>query len=81
MGDSVGGAVKIPISHKALVQRIRRALQAKGEDLRIAREHQIKMLGRYYVVGKSGVIAKNVSLVRIAEQLDLLQPWESAPKD
>jgi hypothetical protein len=79
--DSAGGAVKVPVSQRALVQRIRRALQAKGEDLRISRDHQLKLLGRYYVVGKNGVVAKNVSLVRMAEQLKLLEPWEAPPKD
>jgi hypothetical protein len=73
--------MKVPVSERALIQRIRRALQAKGEDLRIARDHQVKMLGKYYIVSERGVVAKNVSLVRVAEQLDLLQPWESAPKD
>ena len=73
--------MKVPVSERALIQRIRRALQAKGEDLRIARDHQRKMLGKYYVVGKRGVIAKNVNLVRVAEQMKLLEPWEAAPKE
>jgi len=73
--------MKVPVSERALIQRIRRALKAKGEDLRIARDHQRKMLGRYYLVGKSGVIAKNVNPVRVAEQMKLLEPWEAPPKE
>jgi hypothetical protein len=74
-------AVKVPVSERALRQRVRRALAARGEDLRRSRQHLRKTLGRYFVVGKSGVIAKNVDLVKLATELDLIQPWEAPPKE
>jgi len=37
--------------------------------------------GHHETQAKNGVVAKNVFIVRLAEQMKLIEPWESPPKD
>jgi hypothetical protein len=66
----------------ALILRIRRALQARGQDLKVAKgEAKLKLLGRYFVIGNQGVTEKNVDLERLARKLDCIEPWEKLDQD
>ena len=70
--------MKSPVSRKALLQRLRRFLKSRGEDLRLANSDQRKQLGlgRYYTVGANGVLDKDVNIEALARELKLLEPWE-----
>ena len=68
--------VKVPISKRALVQRLRRALWAEGKHLRTARAHKRKLFGHYYLVGPKELV-ENVDIEKLARDLGLLKPGES----
>ena len=70
--------MKSPVSRKALLQRLRRFLKSRGEDLRLANSDQRKQLGlgRYYTVGANGALDKDVNIEALARELKLLEPWE-----
>jgi hypothetical protein len=71
--------VKVPISKRALIQRLRRALRADGKQLRMARAHKRKLFGHYYLVGRKELI-ENVDIEKLARDLKVLKPEES-PSD
>jgi len=73
--------MKVPVSRRALLQRIERALRERGEYLRAARAPQQKQLGTYYLVNERGVVRRNVDFLKLANELKVLEPWESPPKD
>jgi hypothetical protein len=70
--------MKNPVSRKALLQRLRRFLKRRGEDLRLANSDQRKQLGlgRYYIVGAKGVRDRSVNIEALARELKLLESWE-----
>jgi ABC-type phosphate/phosphonate transport system ATPase subunit len=68
--------VKIAISRRALIQRLRRALQADGKHLRTARADKRKLFGHYYLVGRKELI-ENVDIEKLARDLKVLEPWEA----
>jgi hypothetical protein len=68
--------VKVPISKRALIQRLRRALRADGKELRTARADKRKLFGHYYLVGRRELI-ENVDIEKLARDLGLLKPGES----
>jgi hypothetical protein len=49
---------KVPISRRALIQRLRRALRADGKHLRTARAGKRKLFGHYYLVGRKELIER-----------------------
>ncbi len=65
----------VPVSPRALTQRIDRAL--RPERLKAARGRQREELGNYYVVDQTSVIQKHVDLEVLARTLELLRPWET----
>jgi hypothetical protein len=73
--------MKVPVSRRALYQRIERALRERGEALRVAKPGQVKMLGRHFIVNERGVARRNVDVLKLAEELKVLEPWQSPPKD
>jgi hypothetical protein len=67
---------KVPISRRALIQRLRRALRADGKHLRTARAGKRKLFGHYYLVGRKELI-ENVDIEKLGRDLNVLEPWES----
>ena len=73
-------ATKIPITRRALIQRINRALQQRDEQLRAARgPRQQRELGDYWILDlrKRCVASKNIDPEKLARELGVLQPYES----
>lgn len=61
---------KIPVSERALVQRINRALKPEGKAL-------IKQnRGPYHIRDGKRILEWDVSVVKLAREMELLQPWE-----
>jgi hypothetical protein len=71
--------MKDSVSEKALVRRLRRFLQPKGEYLRTATSKRQKRwgLGRYYLLGAKGVLDKDIDIQKLARDLKILRSWES----
>jgi hypothetical protein len=76
---------KVPISERALIQRINRRLKQDGEMLRSARGtwHQGRWypdsnLGRYYIIDfmRNFVIHVRVDLEAYGRELEVLREWE-----
>jgi hypothetical protein len=68
--------MNVSISKRALIQRLRRALQVEGKHLRTARAHKRKLFGHYYLVGRKELI-ENVDIEKLARDLNVLKPDES----
>jgi hypothetical protein len=79
---------KVPVTERALIQRINRRLKQDGEKLCAARGEGVQQrLGRFYVVEtghhvrpknhlSSGVVHTDVDVEKLAAKLGLLKPWE-----
>jgi hypothetical protein len=70
---------KIPISKRALMQRLNRRLAAEGEKLLTARGTQAMLdLGEFYTidVGRNMICRKAVDPAALARQLGVLKPYE-----
>jgi hypothetical protein len=68
--------MNVPISKRALLQRLRRVLRVQGKHLRTARAHKRKLFGHYYLVGRKELI-ENVDIEKLARDLNVLKPDES----
>jgi len=69
----------VPVSARAMVARVRRALQRDRRDLHAAHGVMAKAdLGAFYVVDlqKNRVIDAKVDLEALARQLDCIRPHE-----
>lgn len=72
-------AITVPISERALVQRINRALAKDGETLRKARSAQTAAsVGEYFILDttKNSVARTDVDLVALGRKLKVLAPYE-----
>jgi len=78
---------KMPVAERALLARINRALEARGEKIIRSRPIRGKTfrgkpvyppMGRFYRVSarERAILARDVDLVAVARELELLQPWE-----
>jgi hypothetical protein len=74
---------KVPVSERALIQRINRVLAKRNEVMKTTRNRSRAEfdLGRYYVVryggaASSNIIAHHQNLESYGHELDVLQPWE-----
>jgi hypothetical protein len=67
--------VKVPISKRVFIQRLRRTLRADGKNLRTARADKRKLFGHCYLVGRKELI-ENVDIERLARDIQVLEPWE-----
>jgi hypothetical protein len=69
---------KVPISERALIQRINRVLTKRNEVLKTTRNKSLQAvsLGRYFIVNSNGLKQKNIDLEDYARTLDVLQSWE-----
>ena len=64
--------VKVPISERALILRVRMALQGQGRDLRAAKGPA----RRYSIISSKGVVQRNVDPVALAQEMGLLDSLE-----
>jgi hypothetical protein len=76
---------KVPVSERALLQRVNRRLAKDNEQLRTARgfrdglyRHEDSTLGRYYAVdlSRNVVTAAHIDLEKWGRELEVLKPWE-----
>jgi hypothetical protein len=73
-------AEKVPVTVRALVQRINRTLGKKGEKLLTARgEGAREEVGDYYVINvdRNILMLHHVNLEALGRELDVLKPWET----
>lgn len=79
------GKERVPVSARALIQRINRKLASQNERLLASREgsRSFQDLGRFYVVDTrvNGVVEKDVDLETRARKLDALAAWERLADD
>ena len=73
-------ARRVPVSERALVQRINRKLTKDDEQLHATRPGtRAKFdLGRYYVrdFRRPNIVRMHVDIEDLARELEVLQPWE-----
>jgi hypothetical protein len=76
LGRKLGA--KVPVSLRAVLQRINRKLRDDGEAIRAARSERARSdFGDYYVVSdRSGVWPTHVDPEALAREIGVLQPWE-----
>jgi hypothetical protein len=70
---------KVPVTKRALVQRINRALKEQDEVLRTARGAKaLADLGEFYVVDVkiNGIVGKHVDIEALGRKLKVLEPYE-----
>ena len=74
----------VPVSERALIQRINRKLRSNDEVLKTARGGRAEWdLGRYYVVdfNMNAVMQKDVDLESLGRELNALQKHEHLIED
>jgi hypothetical protein len=79
---AVSTSRKVPISERALIQRINRKLKEKGARLHKTRGENTQAwidCGDYYIlnVDRNYVMQKNVGIEAIATDLGVLKPYEA----
>jgi len=70
---------KVPVSERALVQRVNRVLAKQDERLKTYRGgRSIVQLGRYYIVNVKGnwLVSGNVDLEDLGREVECLEAWE-----
>ena len=81
---SKGKGQKVPVTMRALVQRINRKLAPNGTVLKATRgTGQSENLGDYYVVHvhKNEVESHHVDAEVLGRRLKVLKPWEELVED
>jgi hypothetical protein len=76
--------MKVPVARRALIARIRRDLERRGEgqDLKVARAELRKTVGEYFVAqkGRRDLVEDHVNLEELGRRLGVLQTWEYLQK-
>jgi hypothetical protein len=70
---------RLPLSERALNQRINRKLKQDGKQLRTARSPSVELSrGRYFIVdvNHNSVTAHHIHLEELGHELGVLKPWE-----
>jgi hypothetical protein len=70
----------VPISHRALWQRVDRKLRQRDELLKAARsERGRQQLGDYFVISSKygGIVQDHVDIETLARKLGVLKSWEA----
>lgn len=73
----------VPVTERALLQRVNRALANEGKQLQKARGGTARLeLGDYYTVNvqRNFVVQKDVDLEELGRKLNSLRPYESLAK-
>jgi len=71
---------KVPVSERALTQRINRYLLAKNLSLK-KRKSRYGWLGKFYLVAPYGVVRENVDIEVFARRAGILKSWEKIHSD
>ena len=74
---------KVPVTHRALFQRINRALEKEGQILKTTRGDKWRSsLGDYYVVDLSRniIVSTHVDPEELGREIKALAPYESMEK-
>jgi hypothetical protein len=67
----------VPVSERALTQRLQRKLSAQGLFLKASRGKYSSELGRWYVINERNTVeAKDIDLEQWAREEGALKPWE-----
>ena len=75
---------KVPVTMRALVQRINRRLASESQCLKKARgKTAMTDLGAYYVLhyGNNTIVALKVNVPALAQDLGALKPWEALEEE
>jgi hypothetical protein len=78
-GKPAKAAKRVPVSLRAVIQRINRRLGSEEKVLKIARSERVKdAVGWYYVldVNRNWVISRWVNVEQYARDLGVLKEWE-----
>lgn len=71
---------KVPVSRRALVQRINRALKKDRENLKTcsSNSRSYNTLGEYYIIdlGTNCIIHTDVDIEAVGRKRDILKQWE-----
>jgi hypothetical protein len=70
----------VPVTLRAVIQRINRKLRADEQTLKVTRGARWRGdLGDYYIVNanRNHVVATGVDPVELGRELGVLRPWES----
>jgi hypothetical protein len=71
---------KVPVTTRAAIQRINRALAEKGHKLKITRGNRWRdTLGDFYTIDakRNWIVEKHVDPEALGRELGVLQPWET----
>jgi hypothetical protein len=69
--------ISIPITGRALFQRLSRALARDGKMLKKTRAAPARSaIGDYYIINRDGIVAHHVNLVQLAREIGALQSYE-----
>jgi hypothetical protein len=75
VGRSVSKTV--PISARALEQRLNRLLALKGKQLHKARGiFAVRSVGNYFIVADGVVVSDHQDLEKLAREMNALEPYE-----
>jgi hypothetical protein len=68
----------VPVSMRALVQRINRKLKADGEMLKMARGRAASSVGRYFICNpqRNWIVKERVDPEALGRELGVLAAWE-----
>ena len=70
---------KAPVSRRAVVQRVNRALSKEDQTLKASRGlRAMSDLGSYYIVSlsRNAILRKDVDVEKVGRQLGVLKPYE-----
>jgi hypothetical protein len=67
----------VPVTMRALVQRINRRLRDEGEVLKAARsERVVSSVGLFFIVRRNKIATQHVNPEALGRELGILSPWE-----
>jgi hypothetical protein len=70
---------KVPVTMRAIIQRINRALKHDNEMLKTTRGERLRQqVGDFYVLdfSRNNVLNTHVDPEKMARDMEVLQPWE-----
>ncbi len=70
---------KMPVSERAIIQRINRKLKPDLEAVKVARSERMRLdVGQFYVIDyrMNAIIHHDVDLEQWGRDLGVLKPWE-----
>ena len=70
---------KVPVSLRAVIQRVQRKLEAKGEMLKGARDGAAMAdLGKFYTIDvkRNCIVHRDIDIEQFAREVGALKAWE-----